>query len=283
MSRTATRDRFQPGLRIGDYRVERELRADDTGVIYEAVHLVLPRRAAVKVGHPELSRALAVQLMREACVLEALAHPGVSRVYFWGVLADKRPWVARELIEGVTLAESMQGGSIAIADLVVMLRAVAEILEHAHGRGVFHHKLGEAAIVHTPERGFPYCVRGWADVVVHDSERGADASSDVNALGALAFRALTGAPVTPDASAQAACAAAPIELTTLIDLMLAVDPRNRPTASEVRARAAWLAETLEIVPVRPRWTPPHGIDERAAAEPEPASFPDFVIRIHHPH
>jgi len=283
MSRTSTRERFQPGLRIGDYTVERELGSDDTGVIYEAVHLVLPRRAAVKVAHPMLNKAAAVQLLREACVLEALAHPGISRVYECGVLSDKRPWVARELIEGTSLAESMQAGSIAISDLVVMLRSVAEILEHAHGRGVCHHRLGEAAIVRTRERVFPYAVRGWADVVVHDSQRVADASSDVHALGALAFRALTGAPLLPDSSAQDSCPAAPIELTTLVDLMLAPDPRVRLGAAEVRVRAAWLAETLELVPVRPRWTPPHGIEPHVEPEPEPDSFPDFVIRIHHPH
>jgi hypothetical protein len=283
MSRTATREKFQPGLRIGDYRVERELRADDTGVIYEAVHLMLPRRAAVKVAHPVAARTLAVQMLREACVLEALAHPGVPRVFECGMLADKRPWVARELIEGTPLSESMHAGSIAIADLVVMLRAVAEILDHAHNRGVIHHRLGEAAIVRTPDRAFPYSVRGWADVAVHDSQRTVDASSDIHALGALTYRALTGAPLLPSASAQIDCPAAPIELTILIDHMLASDPRDRPDAAEVHARAAWLAQTLELVPGRVRWTPPHGIDDRAVDEAEPASFPDFVIRIHHPH
>src|SRR4051794_18759185 len=129
MSRTATRDEFKPGLRIGDYRVERELRSDDTGIIYEALHLVLPRRAALKVTHPSslYIRSVAVQMMREACVLEALSHPGVPRIYECGMLADKRPWVARELIEGTTLADLMKAGSMPMVDLVVMLRSVAEI------------------------------------------------------------------------------------------------------------------------------------------------------------
>lgn len=281
MSRTATRDQFKPGLRIGDYRVERELRSDDTGIIYEAVHLVLPRRAALKVTHPSswYIRSVAIQMMREACVLEALSHPGVPRVYECGMLPDKRPWVARELIEGTTLTELMQSGSMAMADLVVMMRAVAEIIDHAHNRGVVHHHLGEAAIVRTPKRTFPYCVRGWASVVVLDSEQGADASADVHALGSLAFRGLTGTALRPNASAQDQASAAPIELTSLIDLMLSPDPRTRPTAAEVRDRAAWLAQTLELVPeLAPRWTPPHGIQEPGSSEPD--SVNDFAIRIH---
>ncbi|HEY5946474.1 MAG TPA: protein kinase [Kofleriaceae bacterium] len=262
--------------RIGDYRALRELRRDDTGVIFEAVHLVLPRRAALKLTH---DRSHAVQMMREACVLEALAHPGVPRVFECGVLPDKRPWVARELIEGTSLADVMNGSSLALSDVVVMIRAVAEILDHAHRRGVVHHRLRESAVVRTPDRAFPYCVRGWASLVVHDSQTSPDPSSDVHALGALAFRALTGTPLSEGAFAQEQAPAAPAELTALIDQMLAGDPRWRPNAAEARERAAWLAQTLELVPQgKPRWTPVHGIDERAVSEPEP--MPDFVVRIH---
>ncbi len=279
--RSATRDQFTPGLRIGDYRVERELRSDDTGIIYEAVHLVLPRRAALKVTHPSSMyiRSVAIQMMREACVLEALAHPGVPRIYECGMLPDKRPWVARELIAGTTVTELMQTGSMGMSELVVLLRSVAEIIDHAHGRGVVHYQLGEASIVRTPTRTFPYCVRGWASVVVHDTENGVDPSVDVQSLGALAFRGLTGTTLLPNASAQEQASAAPVELTSLIDQMLSPIPSARPTAAEVRERAAWLAQTLELLPeMNPRWTPPHGLQDRTSAERD--SVNDFTIRIH---
>jgi len=261
--------------RIGDYRIERELGSDATGVIYEVVHLVLPRRAALKVCH---DKSCAVQLMREACVLEALAHPGVPRVYECGVLPDTRPWLVRELIDGISFGERMERGSMALSDIVVMVRTIAEILAHAHARGVVHDRLGNTAVMLTPQRPFPYCVRGWTSVVVQDSERGADPSADVHALGVLAYRALIGElPETP--SAQDNAQAAPVELTALIDQMLADDPRWRPTAVEVRDRAAWLATTLELVPdARPRWTPPHGLGDRASTQAEPEQH-DVVVRI----
>ncbi|HEX5059541.1 MAG TPA: protein kinase [Kofleriaceae bacterium] len=264
----------QDVARVGDYRIERELGNDATGVIYEATHLVLPRRAALKVCH---DRSCAVQLMREACVLEALAHPGVPRVYECGVLPDKRPWVARELVDGISIGERLGRGSMALSDIVVMVRTISEILAHAHARGVVHDRLGNTAVIVTPQRPFPYCVRGWTSVVVQDSERGADPSADVHALGVLAYRALIGElPERP--SAQENATAAPLELTALIDQMLADDPRWRPTATEVRDRAAWLAQTLELVPdARPRWTPPHGLGERASTQAEPEL--DVVVRI----
>jgi serine/threonine protein kinase len=247
--RTATGDRFVAGFLIGDYRIEREVRHEDTGMVYGAVHLVLPRIAAVKVMHPSQlwMRSLAVQILREGCILEALSHPGVPRVFECGVLSDKRPWVAMELVEGASITELANDGPLAISDLVVALRTVADVLEHAHARGVVHHRLTESVVVRTPKRQSPFSVRGWGDVVTHDSASlAAEPSSDIYALGEIALRALTGAPPPVGASAQALHPSAPAELTALIDEMLAPAPSARPTATDVRDRATWLAETLEL-------------------------------------
>jgi hypothetical protein len=101
----------------------------------------------------------------------------------------------------------------------------------------------------------------------------------VFALGAIAYQALTG--VLPPLGiyryvpAATRCRNAPVELTTLIDQMLAPDRFDRPTASEVRTELAALAGVLEASPPehvvlvdtegvpevpaprirRPRWTP----------------------------
>ena len=118
------------GFRIGDYRVEREVRSEETGVVYEAVHLVLPRRVFIKVMHPGQMwlRSMAVQMLREACILEALSHAGIPRIYECGVLADRRPWVALEHFDGATLADAMNEGPLGVSELVVAIRAIAEIL-----------------------------------------------------------------------------------------------------------------------------------------------------------
>ena len=41
--------------RIGNYRIERQLAITGTSVHYEAVHLVMPRRAIIKVTHAAIS------------------------------------------------------------------------------------------------------------------------------------------------------------------------------------------------------------------------------------
>ena len=84
-------ERFTPGARVGDYHIERELGEDATGIIYLATHVVLPRQAHLKVSRGG-ARAAAIHLLREACILEALArpgHPGIPHVHECGVLGDR--------------------------------------------------------------------------------------------------------------------------------------------------------------------------------------------------
>ncbi len=264
MNRTAARDRFVPGMRIGDYRVERELATEESGVVYLGLHAVLPRQAALKVMHAgaERQQAMAVSVLREACLLEALSHPGIPRVFECGILPDRRPWAAFERIDGVTLGSLISGAPLAIADLVVVLRDVGDLLAHAHAHGVVHRRLTADAIVRTPERGYSVCVRHWDDARSLDTEArlAVDARDDVGALGVIAFSALAGGPPDPGVPTSERCPAAPSELTALIDHMLAADPASRPPSDEVRDRARWLADTFEPrMADRLRWTLPNAL------------------------
>jgi serine/threonine protein kinase len=260
VTRTSTRDRFVVGARIGDYVVDSELRGEETGVVYLATHVVLPRKVALKVMHANAAyvRAMAIAMLREACLLEALHHPGIPRVYECGVLPDRRPWTAFEHAEGTTLADQLEAGSVSLVDVVVMLRDVGDLLAHAHSRGVVHRQLTAEVILRTPERTFPVCVGGWDHALTLDTEQGQlEPRDDVEALGLIAYRALTGRYPDPGMSTADRCPSAPTELAALIDCMLANEAGQRPASAEVRDRAKWLAATLEPMNVeRPRWTPP---------------------------
>lgn len=278
-NRTPTRDRFLAGARIGDYTIERELAVEETGVVYLGTHVVLPRKVALKVMHASSAwlRSVAMQMLREACLLEALCHPGIPRVYECGVLPDRRPWTAFERIEGVTLGSLMVGGTVPLVDLVCVLRDVADLLHHAHSRGVVHRRLTAESIVCTPDRQAGVSVLQWDDALTLDTEVrvAINPRDDVYALGAIAYRALTGC--APDrVPAAERCPAAPTELTALIDHMLATDPASRPSSDEVRNRARWLADTIEpLVLQQPRWTP------RVGSDAIPVEDEGFSVRISH--
>jgi len=291
MARAVPPDRFAAGARIGDYRVDYEVAIEATAVVYLATHVVLPRKAHIKVTHPG-SRTSAIQLLREACILEALSHPGypghpghpgIPRVHECGVLADRRPWCAIEVIDGATFKQLTGDGPVALSDLVVVLRDIADILQHAHEHGIVHRRLITSSIVQTQRRRNSYAISDWSDARTLDSAADGvvDPGNDVHALGVIAFRALTGKLPEPLVSAATYCPAAPTELISLIDQMLA-EPGERPTATEVFERAARLCHTLEVAPrpERARWTPPQGyVPDGVSAGSLEDNRGGFAIRI----
>ncbi|MBA3452016.1 MAG: serine/threonine protein kinase [Deltaproteobacteria bacterium] len=282
-------ERYLPSHRVGQYQIERELGATRTAVVYEVAHLVLPRRAVLKVVHPR-NQPLGVQLLREACIVEAIQHPGVPVVHESGVLEDRRPWFVLEQIDGTNLAERMARGPLDPTEAGAIVRDLAEILAHAHRRGILHLGLRPDRIVLTPKRQFPLCISDWSDARTHDApavvaiagtspyhapelRRGdaIDDRADVFALGVIGYMALTGVRPFPTGCTVHVptlerCPSAPRELAGLIDQMLAYDRFDRPSAVEIHTDLAELVtDVIDVVelpaaaaPVRirrPKWTP----------------------------
>ncbi len=273
--------RFGSGARIGDYTVDAEVRSEQTGVVYLATHVLLPRRVLIKVTHggTSWSRGAAMQMLREACLLEALDHKGIPRVFECGVLPDRRPWTAIVRIDGVSLATTLAIGPLSLVDLVCLLRDVADLLHHAHARGVVHRKLTADSILRTSGRQVAVCVRHWDEALTLDTEARVSIHTrdDVYALGIIAYRALTSFMPDRRFSTSQRCPAAPAELASLIDHMLASDPTARPSSEEVLTRARWIADTVEQLKIeKPRWTPPLGMSSDVIPVVEDQGF---TVRI----
>lgn len=259
----------EPADRIGNYRVEQVLGPTGCGVLLQAQHLVLPRRVIIKVVHEAFAHVqdFVLQTLREACILEAIAHPGVPIVYESGLLKDRRPWFAFESVGGGTLEELLALGPLAIGDVSGMLRDLADILEHAHRRGVIHRGLRPERIVISEARRFPLCIPDWSEAIAHDAitapQRAYDDSysapelaedariddrADMFALGVIGYRALCGAlpfaSGTPHLPAQQQRPDAPRALASLIDSLLAYDRFDRPSASDVRVAAETLFDGM---------------------------------------
>lgn len=145
-----------PG-RIGPYAIRGELGRGGMGIVYEAEHEQLGRRAAVKVL-PELlslSPRRISRFLREAKVAARLDHPGLARIHEVGEAAGTW-WFAMDLVEGDTLRDrllrAVELAAIDPADARLWVAGcdsryeeaaevgiqLAAALSHAHAHGLVH-------------------------------------------------------------------------------------------------------------------------------------------------
>jgi Tol biopolymer transport system component/predicted Ser/Thr protein kinase len=136
------------GTRVGSYEVVGPLGKGGMGEVYRARDTRLGRDVALKVlpdafAHDAERRA---RFEREARTLAALNHPHIAHIY--GV--EDRALVM-ELVEGPTLADVIERGSLPIADTVAVARQIADALEGAHELGIIHRDLKPANIKVRPD------------------------------------------------------------------------------------------------------------------------------------
>jgi eukaryotic-like serine/threonine-protein kinase len=136
-----------PGTRLGPYEIVAAIGAGGMGEVYRATDSNLKRQVAIKV----LLQTVAAdpdrlaRFQREAEVLAAVNHPNIAHVHGLeksdGMLA-----LVMELVEGLTLADRIAHGAIAIDEALPIAKQIAEALEAAHERGIIHRDLKPANI-----------------------------------------------------------------------------------------------------------------------------------------
>ncbi|WP_438010281.1 serine/threonine-protein kinase [Sorangium sp. So ce321] len=127
-----------PGTR---YRLLREIGAGASSTVYEAEHVDLGRRVALKVVSAEHSATdvVANRFRREARVLSRLSHEHLVKVHDFGMAADGRLFCGMDLLEGETLdAMLVRGAALDWRDALAMAVKVLRALELAHAEGLVH-------------------------------------------------------------------------------------------------------------------------------------------------
>jgi len=137
----------RPGLpRLGSvvgesYRLVKILGAGGAGTVFEAEHLRLPRRFAIKVLHPGPDGRAHARFRREAETIAALHHPHIVQVFDYAATAQGAPYMVMELLEGETLLERLRRGQMPIGQVVELLAQTADAVAAAHQHGVIHRDL----------------------------------------------------------------------------------------------------------------------------------------------
>jgi serine/threonine-protein kinase len=136
----------------GTYRLERVIAEGGMGVVYEAQHVRLPRRFAVKIlGKPltndsDAAATTLARFRREAEIASTLAHPHIVEVFDYQVSESGAPYLVMELLEGEDLADRVKRGRIGVAAAVRVIGEIAEALDVAHAAGVVHRDLKPANV-----------------------------------------------------------------------------------------------------------------------------------------
>jgi eukaryotic-like serine/threonine-protein kinase len=122
------------------YRVLDVLGAGGMGTVYLAEHVFTKRRVALKRMHPELGRSklAAERFIRESQAPSTIGHPGIVQVLDGGSQPDGSLYIVHELLEGVSMSEAVERGSLTPSAVIQLGIELLQALAAAHAKGIIH-------------------------------------------------------------------------------------------------------------------------------------------------
>jgi eukaryotic-like serine/threonine-protein kinase len=207
-------------LLAGKFRFVRELGRGGMGAVWRARNIHVDRQVALKLILPEVPKnpEIVARFQNEARVAARIGHPGICDILDFEV-TPLGPVMVMELLRGENLAERIDRETrLPAYQAVRIVREALIALEAAHRAGIIHRDLKpENLFLHQPEVG-PMVVKlmdfgiskfidragaqtasgvimGTAQYMAPEQVGGAanaDARTDIWAIGAVLYRALTG-------------------------------------------------------------------------------------------
>ena len=211
------------GQTLGSFRVISLLGEGGMGRVYLAEHVVIGRRAAIKVLAAEIAdnEDLVSRFFTEARAVNDIRHPNIVEVTDFGTFG-KLPYIVMELLDGETLEGRL--ARVRMLDATSAARVVAQVsaaVGAGHDHGMVHRDLKPANIFLRNHPDYPDFVKvldfGIAKLVAsdrnvqHHTEMGAligtpaymspeqclgdthlDHRSDIYSLGVVLYQMITG-------------------------------------------------------------------------------------------
>ena len=125
------------------YRIEAVLGEGGMGAVYLAEHVLMHKRVAVKVLHPEMTRMpeVVARFEREAMAAAHIEHPNVAAATDFGKLDDGSFFLVLEYIEGTSLRDLLGEGPLEMTRALRIAQQMVSALVRAHSLGIVHRDL----------------------------------------------------------------------------------------------------------------------------------------------
>jgi serine/threonine-protein kinase len=128
---------------MGNYRLLRVLGEGGVGTVYEAEHVRLGRKMAVKVLHPDVvTRELVLRFFNEARAVNSIRHPNIIDVEDFVTTPTGEHYMVMELLVGEDLRSVISRDGKLAPDRVASIGGeVASALAAVHEVGIIHRDL----------------------------------------------------------------------------------------------------------------------------------------------
>jgi serine/threonine protein kinase len=127
----------------GRYCVEKLIGEGGMGAVYQAEHMHMRKRFALKVLHAEMGRLpeVVARFEREAMAAAHIEHPNVAAATDFGKLDDGSFFLVLEYVEGTSLRDAIAQGQLELGRALHITRQIASALARAHALGIVHRDL----------------------------------------------------------------------------------------------------------------------------------------------
>lgn len=132
---------------LGQYYLKRKIASGGMGDVYEAEHVLLKRRCALKMIRTDrqASPTAIGQFEREVKAAAELTHWNTIDIFDYGFDAEGRFYYVMALLNGLNLEDLVhQFGPLEPGRVVHFLRQACDALDEAHSRGLIHRDLKPA-------------------------------------------------------------------------------------------------------------------------------------------
>jgi serine/threonine protein kinase/tetratricopeptide (TPR) repeat protein len=205
------------GKKLRAYEITEEIGSGGMATVFRAYQPSMDRHVAIKVIRSTILHDAGPRerFQREARLIARLEHPHLLPVYDFDGEHDP-PYIVMRYLEGGTLKQVQQQGTVPRAEFLYILRQLAGALDYAHRQGVVHRDLKPSNVMIDREgnafltdfgiaratgvgadltgTGFMVGTPGYMAPEQARGDGAIDKAADIYSLGVMAFEVLTGAP-----------------------------------------------------------------------------------------